>query len=231
MKNTNNPIGDERKKNFEKAKELPFKKRMLYYFDYFKIPASIFLLIGITGFFFVKDVLLAKDTALTVTFINPTGTPTVNSIEFIEPFLGYSGIDSQKEIVSFTPDFYIDDNNPDTIMKLVAVVSAKDCDVIICNSDNFELLASMSLLSDLSTYDNSFFADNYNFLLKNYDHTKNDTAEDDELGTVTYGIDITDSAVIKSSSYFASDETIILCVGNGSERIERTEAFVSWLLD
>lgn len=230
MKKRNNPVADERKKNLEKAKELPFKKRMLYYFDFFKIPASILLFFFIFVFFLIKDVILAKDTAITVTVVNQAVTPNTDVSEFIEPFIGYAGIDTKKETVLFTPDFYIDDTNPETIMKLVASVSAKDCDIIICNKEDFDLLASMSLLYDLSFYDNSFLKDKYDFVTEEYDHTKNDTADDDELGTVTYGIDISDSAVIKSS-FINSDEQIILCIGNGSERTERTEAFISWLLD
>lgn len=230
MKKRNNPVADERKKNLEKAKELPFKKRMLYYFDFFKIPASILLFFFIIVFFLIKDVILAKDTAITVTVVNQAVAPNTDVSEFIEPFIGYAGIDTKKEIVLFTPDFYIDDTNPETIMKLVASVSAKDCDIIICNKEDFDLLASMSLLYDLSFYDNSFLKDKYDFVTEKYDHTKNDTADDDELGTVTYGIDISDSAVIKSS-FINSDEQIILCIGNGSERTERTEAFISWLLD
>lgn len=230
MKKKENPIADERKKNLKKAKELPFKKRMLYYFDFFKIPASILLLLAIVLFFLIKDVILAKDTALTVTLINQPDAVTMDVSEFTEPFIGYAGIDAQKETVLLTPDFLIDDTNPEIIMKLVASVSAKDCDIIICNENDFERLASMSLLYDLSNYDNSSLTDRYSFLAKEYDHTKNDTADDDELGTVIYGIDISDSAVIKSS-YFNHDEPIILCIGNGSERIERTEAFIFWLLD
>lgn len=224
------PIEAERKKNLKKASELPFKKRMVYYLDYFKIPIIILFAFTLFSFIFIKDVILAKKTALSVTVIDRNFEPAVSDEEFIEPFIGYAGIDTKKEIVNYISDFYIDDNNPETVMKLVASVSAKDCDVIVCTEETFEELASMSLLYDLSMYDNSYLSDNYSFLLKEYDHTKNDTANDDELGTVIYGIDISDSAVINSSKYYPENEKIILCIGNGSERIERTEAFIKWLL-
>ncbi len=228
---SNSPIENERKNNLKKASDMPFKKRMAYYFDYFKIPLMAVIFLSILAFFFVKDVLLAKETALSVRIINADFNSSVSDSEFIEPFLGYASIDNKKETVFFSSDNHIDFGNSETVMKLVAEVSAKECDVLICSEETLNLLSSMAILYDLSLYDDAYFVNKYQNRTISLDTIKNDTSDDGESDNAIYGIDITDSAAIKTSMYFPRDEKVYLCIGNGSHRSERTEAFVSWLLD
>lgn len=225
-----NPIKKERLNNLKKAKEFPLKKRIAYYLDFFKIPLLAFLAIAIVMIIFVKEVVLAPKTALNVTVIGRNFQTEDTSDEFINAYSEYANIDCDNEVIIYDPDFYIDDANPDTVMKLVAAVSANDQDIIICNEETYKLLCQMSLLYDLTYFDNNY-ADKYSSLWVAYDHTQNDTPDDDGLGIKEYGIDITESAVLKSYNFYGDDERIILAIGNGSKRFERTEAFIDWILD
>lgn len=225
-----NPIKEERIKNLKKAKELPLGRRIQYYFDFFKIPMVVLLFLGIISFFFVKDILLAKDTALSIYVVNRQHAVEIYDDSFIKPFCEYAGINASKENVVCVYDFYIDENNADTAMKLVASVSAGECDILICNRDTFNELARMKLLYNLSEYDDGSLISNYSSLLIDYDYSSNKDPEDDSFGIRPLGIDISASQIIQSASFFNSDEEVILCIGNGSKRVERTKSFLQWLL-
>lgn len=224
------PLKEERIQNLKKAKELPLGKRILYYLDFFKLPLGGLLILCILAFFLIKDVFLAKDTALSVYVVNREISVETYDDSFIEPFFEYSDIDLSKENVIYVSDFYIDENNPDTAMKLVASVSTGDCDILICNRATFEELAQMKLLYDLSAYDNGAPMNRFSSLLVNYDYASNENSEDDELGIRPLGINVSESDIIKSAAFFPSDEEVILCIGNGSKRFERTKLFLQWIL-
>ena len=69
----------------------------------------------------------------------------------------------------------------------------------------------------------------YSDSLLSYDHTKNDTPEDDSLGIKTYGIDISDSAVLKSLNAFHEDEKTYLCIGLNSNTSDVVLSFIDWI--
>lgn len=227
--NTNNPVKQERLNNLKKAKALPLPQRIMYYLDYFKIPLMVLFLVSVILFFFVKEVLLAKEVAINVTVIGRNYVESDYSQAFIDSYINYAGIDSDQETVLYDPDFQIDDTAPDTIMKLVASVAAHDQDIIICNKETFDMLCQMSLLYNLSVYEDAN-ADSYKNLLISYDHTQNDTPDDDSLGIQNYGIDISGSVVLKECNFYNADSDIILAIGNGSKRTSRTNLFIEWIL-
>lgn len=221
------PVKKEKLDNLKKASKLPFFKRMVYYFDFFKIPLICLIALTILSVFIIKEIILAKDTALTVTIINKDADAVIDET-FIEPFVAFADIDTSKELLQFNYDFYANENEADTLMKLVSYVSARECDIIICNRDTFDILSQMRLLTDLSEYDFSGVTNKDSFLPVSHDHTKNDTSEDDDLGIVQYGIDISGCAALNSCKLFGNEE-IILCIGNGSQRNERICRFITWL--
>ena len=88
-------------------------------------------------------------------------------------------------------------------------------------------MSLLGLFSDAESFPE--LKDKYGDDFKYYDHTKNDTSEDDSLGVKAYGIDITESAALKSLNAFHDDEKIYLCIGINSYPDEIVISFIDWI--
>ena len=226
MKNKN-PIRKERYENLKKASALPFGKRMRYYFDFFKFHLLALLVIGVIVFFILKDIVFAPDVILNGYVVNRTEIPAITDEEFITSFPEYINIDTKKHRVYFSSELFLNDSDIESTAKLIATASAGDINFLICNEETFERLGRMGLLSDLNNYPE--LQSKYNDRLIVYDHTKNDTSEDDSLGSKPYGIDISESAVLKSFNAFKEDENVYLSIGINSNMNDTVLAFIEWI--
>ena len=226
MKNKN-PIRKERYENLKKASALPFGKRMRYYFDFFKFHLLAILIVGVIVFFVLKDIVFAPDVILNGYIVNRTEIPAITDEEFITSFPEYTNIDIKKHRVYFSSELFLNDSDIESTAKLIATASAGDINFLICNEETFERLSKMGLLEDINRYPE--LQSKYNDRLIVYDHTKNDTSEDDSLGLKPYGIDISESAVLKSFNAFKEDENVYLCIGINSELNDTVFAFIDWI--
>ena len=226
MKNKN-PIRKERYENLKKASALPCGKRMRYYFDFFKFHLLALLVIGVIVFFILKDIVFAPDVILNGYVVNRTEIPAITDEEFITSFPEYINIDTKKHRVYFSSELFLNDSDIESTAKLIATASAGDINFLICNEETFERLGRMGLLSDLNNYPE--LQSKYNDRLIVYDHTKNDTSEDDSLGSKPYGIDISESAVLKSFNAFKEDENVYLSIGINSNMNDTVLAFIEWI--
>ena len=222
-----NPIRKERYENLKKASALPFGKRMRYYFDFFKFHLLALLVIGVIVFFVLKEIVFAPDVVLNGCIVNRTEVPVITDEEFIASFPEYKNIDTKKHKVYFSSDMFLNDSDLESTAKLIATASAGDINYLICNEETFERLCKMGLLADINNYPE--LQSKYNERLIIYDHTKNDTSEDDSLGIKPYGIDISESAVLKSFNAFKEDENVYLCIGINSNMTDLILAFIEWI--
>ena len=226
MKNKN-PIRKERYENLKKASALPFGKRMRYYFDFFKFHLLAILILAVIVFFVLKDIVFAPDVILNGYIVNRTEIPAISDDEFITSFPEYTNIDIKKHRVYFSSELFLNDSDIESTAKLIATASAGDINFLICNEETFERLSKMGLLEDINRYPE--LQSKYNDRLIVYDHTKNDTSEDDSLGLKPYGINVSESAVLKSFNAFKEDENIYLCIGINSELNDTVFAFIEWI--
>ena len=226
MKNRN-PIRKERYENLKKASALPLGKRMRYYFDFFKFHLLAILIVGVIIFFVLKDIVFAPDVILNGYIVNRTEIPAITDEEFITSFPEYTNIDIKKHRVYFSSELFLNDSDIESTAKLIATASAGDINFLICNEETFERLSKMGLLEDINRYPE--LQSKYNDRLIVYDHTKNDTSEDDSLGLKPYGINVSESAVLKSFNAFKEDENVYLCIGINSELNDTVFAFIEWI--
>ena len=226
MKDTN-PIRKEKWENFKKASVLPFGKRMRYYFDFFKFHLLALLVVGVIVFFVLKDIVFAPDVILNGYIVNRTEIPAISDEEFITSFPEYDNIDTKKHRVYFSSELFLNDSDIESTAKLIATASAGDINFLICNKETFDRLGKMGLLEDINKYPE--LQSKYNDRLIVYDHTKNDTSEDDSLGLKPYGINVSESAVLKSFNAFKEDENVYLCIGINSELNDTVFAFIDWI--
>ena len=208
-----NPVRKERYENLKNASSLPFGKRMRYYFDFFKFHLLALFIVGVIVFFVLKEIVFAPDVIFYGVVVNKTAAPVISDEEFISSFPEYS--------------LFLNDSDIESTAKLVANASSGDINVIICNEETFNRLCLLGLVEDLDW--NADLSKKYKDSFVYYDHTKNDTLEDDPLGVKAYGIDISDSAVLKSYNAFKEDDKVILCVGLNSDLSEFVFAFIDWV--
>ena len=223
----NNPIRKERYENLKKASALPFGKRMRYYFDFFKFHLFALLIAAVVIFFVLKEIVFAPDVILNGYLVNRTEITEITDEEFISSFPEYNNHNPKKEKIYFSSDIFFNDTDIESAAKLIATVSSGEVNYIICNEETFNRLSLLGLFSDIDTLPE--LKEKYKEDLIYYDHTKNDTAEDDSEGVKPYGIDISDSAVLKSLNAFHDDENIYLCIGINSYPSEIVISFIDWI--
>ena len=226
MKNKN-PIRKQRYENLKKASALPFGKRMRYYFDFFKFHLFALLIAAVVIFFVLKEIVFAPDVILNGYLVNRTEITEITDEEFISSFPEYNNHNPKKEKIYFSSDIFFNDTDIESAAKLIATVSSGEVNYIICNEETFNRLSLLGLFSDIDTLPE--LKEKYQEDLIYYDHTKNDTAEDDSEGVKPYGIDISDSAVLKSLNAFHDDEKIYLCIGINSYPSEIVISFIDWI--
>ena len=222
-----NPIRKEKYENLKKASALPFGKRMLYYFDFFKFPLIISVIFIFIVFLFLKEVVFAPEIVLNGYIVNRTEKTAFTDEEFISSFPDYCNIDLKKQKIYFSSDLFINDSDIESSAKLIATASSGDINFLICNEKTFERLCQMCILENLDNYPE--LKSKYGNRMIEYDHTKNDTQEDDSLGRHAYGIEISDSVVLKSFNAFKENEKIYLCLGINSELTDIVSDFIEWI--
>lgn len=224
--NVNNPVRKEKLENLKRAKELPFKKRVLYYFDFFKFYILGFLLALVLIYIVLTQMVFAPDVILNGYIVNRTEITSIPDEEFLKSFPDYNLINPKKEKMYFTSDMFFDENNPDSAVKLIATMSSGEADYVLCNKETMERLAQMGLLSDINHYPElSDYSDRFVY----YDHTKNDTDEDDSLGICAYGIEISDSVVLNNFHAFHENEKVYICFGKKEYLSDTLLHFIKWI--
>ena len=226
MKDTN-PVRKEKYEHLKNASSLPFGKRMRYYFDFFKFPLLGVLIVGILIFFFVKEVILAPEVIFYGVIVNRTEITAMTDDEFIKSFPEYETFNTKREKIYFSSDMFFNDSDIESAAKLIANASSGDINVLICNEETFMRLSKAGLLESLDTFPE--LKQKYSDSVLTYDHTKNDTPEDDSLGIKPYGIKISESAELKSLNAFKEGEDIYLCIGINSNMNDIVLAFIEWI--
>lgn len=226
MKDTN-PVRKEKFEHLKNASSLPFGKRMRYYFDFFKFPLLGILIVGILVFFFVKEVIFAPEVIFYGVIVNRTEVTSITDDEFIKSFPEYETFNTNRKKIYFSSDMFFNDSDIESAAKLIANASSGDINVLICNEETFMRLSKAGLLESLDTFPE--LKQKYSDSVLTYDHTKNDTPEDDSLGIKPYGIKISESAELKSLNAFKEGEDIYLCIGINSNMNDTVLAFIEWI--
>ena len=223
----NNPIRKEKMENLKKASSLPFKKRLVFYWDFFKFYLLALAVVAVIAFILIKQIFFAPEVILNGYIINRSDKPVCSDEEFISSFPLYSKIDTKKQKIYFSSDMLLSDANYESSAKLIAAAATGETDFIICNENTFNTLSQMSLLESIDN--NPELKNKYESRFITYDHTKNDTDEDDSLGVKTYGIDVSDSDVLNSFNAFRDDDKVYLCIGTNSETDDTVLSFINWI--
>ncbi len=160
------PLMDEFKKEREDMKNQPFKKRLEYFWDYYKwwVIGGAFVLIALIVS--IVNTATRKNAVLYVAMVNTVSHPMGDAESAItRPFLEAEGYTSKKDTINFNTDFIFsapdeadDGSSPsyaDTMgfssrENLAVYVSAGDVDILCGSSDWYDIYSYNNFFADLS---------------------------------------------------------------------------------
>lgn len=141
-------VMDEFKQERENLKNQPFKKRLSYFWTYYKwyvlggIVAAAILISLISSFFHRTDY------ALYGAMVG--GIPFETEQTFLSGFMDYAGIDKEKYTVSFNTSLSFEGNAIGTAEFITVYIAARDLDVLVGDPDSFSRYAYSNVYMDLS---------------------------------------------------------------------------------
>ena len=145
-------VSDEIKAQRGKIKEMSFKEKLSYFWEYYRIPFFIVTAVIILAFFLIRDIATAKPYGFYAMLIN--ASPNTQETDLEQSFSTYADIDKAKY------DCYIDTattlnlnstNQYDmaSIQKIMAVVAAGDLDTMVADYNSFSHYAMNDTFTDL----------------------------------------------------------------------------------
>lgn len=162
------PLMDEFKKEREDMKNQPFKKKLEYFWDYYKWWAIGGVAVIIAVIITISNIASRKNDVLYVAMVNVVANPLSDSKSNIsDPFLSEHGYSTNKNIINFNTDFLFYDS-PGTDSEsapaysntlgyssrenLVVYVSAGDVDSICGGNDWMDFYAYNGFFSSVYDY-------------------------------------------------------------------------------
>ncbi|MDE5802648.1 MAG: hypothetical protein K2I22_07005 [Lachnospiraceae bacterium] len=141
-------VMDEFKEERANLKNQPFKKKLSYFWTYYKwyvlggIAAVVFLISIVSSFF------NRTHYALYGAMLN--GIPFETEEAFLNDFMDYAGIDKEKYTVSFNTSLSFESNAIGTAEFITVYIAARDLDVLVGEPDSFSRYAYSNIYMDLS---------------------------------------------------------------------------------
>lgn len=245
---------DEVKEQKEKLKDMTFKQKLTYFWDYYKVhtiaAVLLLLIIGI----FIRDTINAKDYAFTGILLNSYAMEAQEAVQ--EDFAGYAGIDTT------VYDCYIDTTSTlsyETMsqvdlavsQRIIAMAQTKGVDVLVSDSAPFGNYARSMMFTDLRK---ELTANEYEKHKADFYYIDAAAADEDEMNydentaplteeadidhsdpsamedPVPVGIYLTESAKLKEwNCYPSAEEPPIFGFVYSSEKKEAAHLFLEYL--
>lgn len=212
-------------KAFLKGKS--FKYKLDYFKQYYLVPTLLILGGILLVFFMIRSIVTAKDTAINVLYINGINLPEEEEFEL------YAGVDTKEYEVIYDNTIQLhaeaqDTTNYTSIQKWIAVISAKDGDVMIGDYVTMDAYATSSFYMDLREL---FTEEEYAALedrmiwVNIYDDDNNPTGE-----TAPMFIDITDCKIMNEYYTYVGNQAVYSVAAN-TQRPEICKTYLKYLLE
>lgn len=220
-------MSDEIKKEHSKVKDMTFKEKCSYIWDYYKIPIIIVIAVIILASYFIRDIRdNSRPLYLDALVLNST-LPGTENTPLSECYVDYSDIDLNKyrlfiETGLSLTDEYYNQNSMVTMQKILSMVSTNELDVIIAPVSCIKMYEDMEAYIAIDTI---------------LDDTAKEIIKDKELDyyyadytSSPIGIDVSSLKLIKEAYPSDLDEPIIFTVLVNSSRQEHSIEFLNALL-
>lgn len=145
-------VWDDIKKQHKKVRKKGFKAMLSYFWDYYKVPTAVILIVAIFSFYLIRDMASNLPYGFYAMMINATLHP--DGEEIGDDFAQYAGIDTSSY------DVLVDTNQTlstgtyntydvSTQERIMAITAAGDLDVMIADQSVFEQYARNDYMTDL----------------------------------------------------------------------------------
>jgi len=207
-------------------KDLDFKEKLNYIWDYFKwwiiggIAIIVSLIITIPGIIENR-----KEVQLYVLFLN-SNIAAQEYTPIMDDYVEEANIDMDGKRIVLDTSLYIDRENANTkamenSQKLTVLFASKTIDVLVSDDKNFEFCCSQGAYMDLKELLPADLYEKYS--------DKIIMAENPETGEMTaYGIKMEDSEILKREKAFS--DSPVLSVSLTTEKKENAILFIKYLL-
>ena len=150
-----NSVSDEIREQRQKLKGKSPKEKLAYFWEYYKVPALIVLLVVIFGSDLIYNIVTKKAIAMEAAFVNMVTAEDFDSEQEAAGFVTWAGIDPKEYEAVFDTGIYIDYDGGDeytavNIQKVMAMISARALDVILADDSYLEQTADEGYYADLS---------------------------------------------------------------------------------
>ena len=150
-----NSVSDEIREQRQKLKGKSPKEKLAYFWEYYKVPALIVLLVVIFGSDLIYNIVTKKAIVMEAAFVNMVTAEDFDSEQEAAGFVTWAGIDSKEYEAVFDTGIYIDYDGGDeytavNIQKVMAMISARALDVILADDSYLEQTADEGYYADLS---------------------------------------------------------------------------------
>ena len=193
------PVIDEIKEQQKKVKDMSLKKKVGYFWHYYRIHVIVGIIVLAFIGFFIRDFReSSREEVLNVTFINQKSTINVEKMK--EDFASYINLDTEKYQIFMdgSMTFSLDDSadyqsNMATQVQLIGLTQSNDLDIIITDKTTFDHLAGQEFFVDIETYLPQELLEKIN-----PSFYRNSISRQDGSGEITYsGLLINDSPLYK----------------------------------
>lgn len=145
-------VWDDIKKQHKKVRKKGFKAMVSYFWDYYKVPTAVIIVIALFSFYLIRDMASNLPYGFYAMMINSTMHPDGEVIG--EDFAGYAGIDTSSYNVLIDTNQTLSTNSYNTYdvstqERIMAITAAGDLDVMIADQSVFEQYARNSYMTDL----------------------------------------------------------------------------------
>ncbi len=196
------PLMDEFKKEREDMKNQPFKKRLEYFWEYYKwwVIGGLAVLIGVIVT--ISNTITRKNDVLYVAMVNIVANPLADPQSAIsDPFLSERGYNTKKDIINFNTDFlFYETPSEDTGSSpaysntlgyssrenLVVYVSAGDVDSMCGTNDWIDFYAYNGFFSSVNDYLPAEIIEQYSDKIYYMDMAFKEELEEKEAEDITW---------------------------------------------
>lgn len=221
-----NSVSDEIKAQHKKLAGKTPKEKLLYFWEYYRVPTLVTILVIAFAGNLIYTIATARDSVLSALFIN--GYSEIDTEAFMAGFDEYAQIDTKEYTTSLEMNFTIQEEAADqytmaNVQKLMALVAAKELDVIMADSKTFANYADPGYFCNLNEVLPRELIDKYQDRFFYYD------VPDDEQGEIPVGIQLADAPkVVQTQAYAVTNDAIFGIVIN-SEHPDNAVQFLEYL--
>lgn len=209
-------------------KEQGFKAWLRYFWDYYKLPVIIFIVLIIFGVSLIYSLISRKETVLQIAMIN--SSIDIPEEDFMADYFSYAGLNDKKEDVYLDTSLYVDVDvlstaDRQTIERLYIMSSAGAIDVLLTDGSYFPDMASEGYLMDLR----KIFSEEELEALGDRVFYCN-SPHDDIDENLPVGIEISDSERLKNANCYPGKKAYF-SVSISSEAAKQARIFYQYLTE